>query len=161
MPVFNNTYNRGTPFGINEYLRSTEEVLKESYTLAASTVPARTIDGAANQKVLQPGTVIAKITSGPETGKVGPYSTDTTGVTDGRSAQTNIVGILSTAIPWQLIYGDMEVAVAYDAVVKQGWCIEYTAANPTGDVLSNATATAMKNGGVAALANGLDITFKS
>jgi hypothetical protein len=62
-----------TPFGRNEFLRSTQDVKVESYTLAASTVPSRTIDGVAGQKILQPGTVMAKITSGPDAGKVGPY----------------------------------------------------------------------------------------
>lgn len=160
MPVYNDIHTRSTPFGVNEFLRSTQDVKKESYTLAASTVPAQTIDGATGQKILQPGTVVAKITSGPETGKIGPYSTDTTGVTDGRSTAANIVGILSTAIPWQLVAGDMEVAVVYEASVKQGWCIEYTAAKPNGDVLSNATAAALRAGGAASV-NGVQILFKS
>lgn len=61
-----------TPFGRNVFLRST--VFKTvGYTCAASTIPARTIDGHAGQKVLQPGTVMALITSGPETGKIGPF----------------------------------------------------------------------------------------
>ena len=160
MPVYNDAHSNLTPFGVNEFLRSTEDVKTESYTLAASTVPTQTIDGNANQKILQPGTVLAKITSGPEVGKVGPYSTDTTGVTDGRSSAANIVGINKTAAPWQLTVGDLEVAACYEASVKQGWCIEYTAAKPTGDVLSNATAGAMRPDG-AAKVNGVAILFKS
>lgn len=62
-----------TPFGRNEYMRSTRNTRFESYTLAAATIPARTIDGNANQKIVQPGTVMAKITSGAEAGKVGPF----------------------------------------------------------------------------------------
>lgn len=62
-----------TPFGANEYLRSTRNKKTESYILAASTVPARTIDGVAGQKILKRGTVLAKITSGGDAGKVGPY----------------------------------------------------------------------------------------
>lgn len=160
MPVFNDAHVNTTPFGVNEFLRSTQDVKTESYTLAASTVPAQTIDGNANQKILQPGTVLAKITSGPETGKVGPYSTDTVGVTDGRSTAANIVGLCKTAAPWQLTVGDLEVSVVYEASVKQGWCIEYTLAKPNGDVLSNTTAAAMKADG-AAKANGVSILFKS
>lgn len=159
-PVFDNTFAYSTPFGINEFLRSTQDVKTESYTLAASTVPAQTIDGNPGQKILQPGTVVAKITSGPEAGKIGPYSTDTTGITDGRSTAANIVGICRTAAPWQLTVGDLEVAVVYEAAVKQGWCIEYTAAKPNGDVLSNTTAAAMRPDG-AAKVNGVAILFKS
>lgn len=62
-----------TPFGKNEYLRSTDDVSKDSFTVAASTVTPQIIDGRHGQKILQPGTVLAKITSGPDAGKVGPY----------------------------------------------------------------------------------------
>jgi filamentous hemagglutinin family protein len=62
-----------TPFGKNTYLRSTKSLQFESYTCAANTVPAQTIDGVAGQKILQPGTILAKITSGPDSGKVGPF----------------------------------------------------------------------------------------
>lgn len=116
-----------TPFGRNEYLRSTQDVKVESYTVAAASVPARTIDGNAGQKILQPGTVMAKITSGGDTGKIGPYTTDV-GVTDGRSTPANIVGIVDTFLPWQLIERDVEVGVVYQATVVQAWCFEYTAA---------------------------------
>jgi hypothetical protein len=72
MPHFQtNPFN--TPFGKNVYLRSTRGIQTKSAMLAADTIPARTIDGWGNQKVLQPGTVLAKITSGPDTGKVGPF----------------------------------------------------------------------------------------
>ncbi len=60
-------------FGKNVYLRSTVGCKFESYTLACATVPAQTINGVGGQKILQPGTVLAKITSGPDSGKVGPY----------------------------------------------------------------------------------------
>lgn len=165
MPLYNDAYSETSPFGINNFLRSTQDVKTESYTLAASSVPAQTIDGQSNQKVLQPGTVLAEITSAAGTstaddvGKVGPYSTDTAGVTDGRSNPANIVGILRTPVPWQLVYGDMEVAAVYEAAVVQGWCIEYTAAKPTGDVMSNATADAIKPDG-AAKVNGVAILCK-
>lgn len=62
-----------TPFGINQYLRSTVGVKYESYTLAGATIPARTIDGVPGQKFAQRGTILAKITSGPDAGKVGPF----------------------------------------------------------------------------------------
>lgn len=112
-----------TPFGVNEYLRSTQDVKKESYTFAKSGIPTETIDGT-TQAVLQPGTVVAKITSGGDTGKIGVY--DTT-ATDGRQTLTNIVGINDTFLPWQLLERDVEVAVTYEATVKQAWCFQYTA----------------------------------
>lgn len=145
----------GTPFGRNEFLRSTQDIKTESYTVAASTVPARTIDGAAGQKILQPGTVMAKITSGGESGKVGPYSTDTGGVTDGRSTATNIVGLNTTFLPWQLIERDVEISVTYQCTAIQAWCFEYTAAGgAVPQALSNATADAMRS------VKGMHINFK-
>lgn len=71
MPSFTKDAWR-TPFGRNVFLRSTQDVKTVSRTLAASTVPEVTVDGS-TQKIVQPGTVLAKITSGPETGKVGPF----------------------------------------------------------------------------------------
>lgn len=112
------------PFGVNEYLRSTKDVKKDSYTFAKTGIPTETIDGDATQKVLQPGTVIAKITSGADTGKYGAY--DTT-ATDGRQTTANIVGINDTFLPWQLMERDVEVAVTYEATVRQAWCFQYTA----------------------------------
>jgi hypothetical protein len=139
-----------TPFGRNEYMRSTRNTQFESYTLAASTLPARTIDGAANQKILQPGTVLAKITSGPETGKVGPFQA---GVTDGRQTLTNIVGINDTFLPWQLIERDVEVAALYHGTCVQAWCFELDAAG-LHIALTNTTADAIRG------TKGLDVTFK-
>lgn len=135
-----------TPFGRNEYLRSTNPKPRfESYTVAAASIPVRVIDGT-NQKMLQPGTVMAKITTGPDAGKVGPYSTDTVGVTDGRSDAANIVGLNDTFLPWQLLERDVEIAVAYDSTMAvQAWCLEYTAAGAAvPQPLSNATADAMR-----------------
>ena len=54
-----------TPFGKNVFLRSTQDVKWESYTLSAASVPTETIDGF-TQKVLQSGEVLAKIHSGDE-----------------------------------------------------------------------------------------------
>lgn len=140
-----------TPFGRNEFLRSTNpKPQTESYTLAASTVPARTIDGAANQKILQPGTVLAKITTGPDAGKVGPFQA---GVTDGRQTAANIVGLALTFLPWQLIERDVEVSAVYTCTAVQGWCKELDAAGVE-IVLTNATADAMRG------TKGLDILFK-
>lgn len=142
--------NLGTPFGVNEYLRSTKDVKKESYTVAASTVPTVTVTDngqSSQQKILDRGVVMAKITSGGEAGKIGPYSTDTVGVTDGRSSTANIVGLNDTFLPWQLLDRDVEIAVTYECTAVQAWCKEYIAGGAT-QALSNATATAMLSKGV-------------
>jgi hypothetical protein len=76
MPQFikDNTYR--TPFGKNQYLRSTQDVKFESYRVLASTIPSATIDGTAT-KVLQPGVVMAKLTSTANAGMIGPYQPGT------------------------------------------------------------------------------------
>lgn len=128
-----------TPFGKNAYLRSTQDVKKESYTLSSASVPTETIDGF-TQKVLQSGEILASITSGPEAGKVGPFQTL---ATDGRQTLANIVGINDTFLPWQLLERDVEVAAAYQCTAVQGWCFERNAAGAR-IVLANATADAMR-----------------
>lgn len=121
MPSFVKGGSVSTPFGRNEYMRSTRNTRFESYTLAAATLPARTIDGNAGQKILQPGTVLAKITSGGDSGKVGPFQA---GVTDGRQTAANIVGVNDTFLPWQLIDRDVEVSALQAGTVVQAWCFE-------------------------------------
>lgn len=138
------------PFGKNVYLRSTQDVKKESYTVSAASVPLETVNGVANQKVLQSGEVMAKITSGPEAGKIGPFQT---GATDGRADGANIVGINDTFLPWQLLERDVEAAVTYEATAVQGWCFQRDAAGAR-IALTNAIADAMRG------VKGLDVHFK-
>lgn len=150
MSTFIKGGSTSTPFGKREYLRSTRGTKFESYTVAASTVPAQTIDGNTGQKILQPGTVMAKITSGGESGKVGPFQA---GVTDGRQTLANIVGLNDTFLPWQLVERDVEIGVLYIGTAVQGWCVELDAGGLE-IVLTNTTADAMRS------VKGLDITFK-
>ncbi len=124
MPHFDAGGAARTPFGKNQYLRSTQDIKVESYTFAKDGIPTETIDGD-TQKVLQPGTVIAKITSGADSGKVGVFQA---GVTDGRQTSANIVGVVDTFLPWQLLERDVEVGVTYEAAVKEAWCFEYDGA---------------------------------
>ena len=140
MASFTKGGSTSTPFGRNEFLRSTQDVKVESYTLAASTVPAQTIDGVANQKIVQPGTVMAKITSGGDSGKVGPFQAN---ATDGRQTAANIVGLCMTFLPWQTMERDVEIGVVYQATAVQAWCFEYTNAT-TRIALSDTTADAMR-----------------
>lgn len=122
MASFTKGPNYRTPFGRNQFLRSTQDVKTTSFTVSAETVPAVTIDGYDGQKVLQPGTVLAKITSGAEAGKVGPFSSI---ATDGRETAANIVGLCNTFLPWQLMERDVEVAAVYECTAVQAWCLEY------------------------------------
>lgn len=133
MAHFTSGITDSDPFGKVEYRRSTVGLKYDSATLAASTVIAETVDGpngqSSQEKILQSGEVLAKITSGPELGKVGPYSTDTVGVTDGRSDVNNIVGVNDTFAPWQLNRRDIEVAVCYAGTLVQS---KVTARNAAG-----------------------------
>lgn len=143
MPDFQAGGGNTSTFGRREFLRSTNPKPRtESYTCAKSTVPSQTIDGA-SVKILQPGTVMAKITSGPDAGKIGPFQA---GVTDGRQTLANIVGLNLTFLPWQLMERDVEVSVCYDTTVAvQAWCRELNAAGAE-IVLTNTTADAMRGG---------------
>ncbi len=96
---------------VNEYLATTKNALFASSTVAASTITADS-DG---DKYVRKGTVLAKITSGGDSGKVGPYDTD--GVTDGRQTASNIVGILDRRL--NLRNGDFDGAYLYAGVVKE------------------------------------------
>ena len=138
-----------TPFGKNVFLRSTRDVKTESYTLSAASVPTETIDGV-TQKVLQSGEILAKITSGGEAGKVGPFQA---GVTDGRQTAANIVGINNTFLPWQLLEHDVEVAAVYECTAVQAWCFERDAAGAR-IALTNTQADAMRG------VKGMDVHFK-
>lgn len=149
MPSF--TKGPGTirsPFGNNAYLRNTQHVRYEHYTLSSSVVPTETIDSTTQKRVF-PGTVIAKITSTGESGKVGPFSA---AATDGRQTLANIVGLLDTFLPWELLEHDCDVSVAYVATAVQAWCFELDAGNLR-IALTNTTADAMRS------TKGLDITF--
>jgi hypothetical protein len=84
----------------------------------------RLIDGFP-QKVLQPGTILAMATSGPNSGKVGVYMA---GLTDGRQTPANVVGVDLTFLPTQLMDGDAEVSAVYGGSLEFSRCIEYNAA---------------------------------
>lgn len=109
MPSFTVNNTARTPFGKNQYLRSTRGLGFESYTLAASTVPTVTIDTFTEQ-FLEAGTVLAKITSGTDIGKIGPF--------DPGLVVTESVVIASTATAgtFTLTFdGETTTAIAYNA----------------------------------------------
>jgi hypothetical protein len=97
------------------------------------------IGGGDVSKVLQPGTVIAKMTSGANIGKFGVFQA---GATDGRQTAANIVGVADTFVPWMLLERDVDIAVTYEATVVQAWCFEYNAAGQP-IALTNTTRDAM------------------
>jgi len=124
MATFSVDNTARTPFGKNAFLRSTQDIKTDSYTVAADSFPANvTVDGVA-KKVLQPGTVMAMITSGADSGKIGVYDENTSvGITDGRQTAANIVGIAETFVPWMLEERDVDIAVVYEAAVVAAWCL--------------------------------------
>jgi hypothetical protein len=61
------------PFGVNEFLRSWQDVKTESYTLDMNSIPPSYRDGNPWQKEARAGTLMAKATSGGGAGKIGPY----------------------------------------------------------------------------------------
>ena len=138
MPHFAKSDTIRSPFGKNQYLRSTQDVKYESYTMSKAAMPSMTVDGDV-LKIAQPGTVIAKITSTAESGKVGVFQT---GAADGRQTAANVVGVLDTFLPWELMERDAEVSVAYEGTVVQAWCFEWTA-GPAQVALTNATRDAI------------------
>lgn len=111
-------------FGRNEYLRSTRGHIFEHYTIAASSVA---LDANGN-KVLQTGTILARITSAAGTstasdvGKVGPFQP---GASDGRQTVGNIVGVNDSFYPYQLLRGDREVSVLKHGRIVGANCYEY------------------------------------
>lgn len=119
MPTFQKQ-GFATPFGRNEFLRSTRDVKTLSRMLAASTVPAQTIDGAPNQKILQPGVVLAKIITGPDAGKVGPFQTagtdevqtlTGTGTISGGTYTITLLGGTTTALAFNAVAATIQAAI--------------------------------------------------
>ena len=114
-------------FGRNEYLRSTVGLIFESFNCARLSVPA----DADGNRVLQSGTVMARITSGGDIGKVGPFWPDPdgagviVGAADGRQTAANIVGVCDSFLPYQLNDGDREIAVLKNGRVVASALYEY------------------------------------
>jgi hypothetical protein len=144
MPSFTGGPNFRVPFGRNQWLRSTQDVKLRSFTLAANTVTSQTIDLWPNQKVLQTGIVIAKITvqgSGlaADVGKVGPYQ-------PAAGAEVNTINV--TGGPTGGIYrltlnGAPTDDLAFNATVAQVQAALDALTNPTvaaGDFLVAGTA---------------------
>ena len=124
MASFSTDNTARTPFGKNQFLRSTDDVKTDSYTVSAASFPENATVDAEAKKVLQPGTVMAKITSTAEAGKIGVFDAS---ATDGRQTGANIVGLAETFVPWMLGVRDVIIAVVYEAAVIEAWCLDHTA----------------------------------
>lgn len=127
MPSFTKGGPGSTLFGKNVYLRSTVGCKFESYTLAMNTVPTQTIDGVPGQRILQPGVVLAKITNGPDAGKVGPFQAAGTaevqtltggGTISGGTYTISFNGATTTAIAWNATAATVQAAM--EALVTVG-----------------------------------------
>lgn len=125
MPGFTKDAFR-TPFGRNVYLRSTRDVKTESYTVYNASVPAFTIDTFSN-KILQPGTVMARITSGAGIGKIGPFQGG--GATNERAS----IAVDATGGTFTITWGGATTAAiafnASDAAVKAAFVAATAAGN--------------------------------
>lgn len=106
----------------HNYLRSTQPgtYANTSYTLARDSHPEEpeSTGIGTGKKFLQRGEVLAKITSGPDAGKVGVFQLE---ATDGRQTAANIVGINRTFGPWELNERNLDVASDYMASVVAAW----------------------------------------
>lgn len=101
-----------TPFGNNNFLRSTKDVKTESYTIAKSTITSQTIDGVTGQKIVPKGLVLAKIITGGDAGKVGPYQ----GGTVQNEVQTITISGTPTGGTFRLSFrGQATAAIAFNA----------------------------------------------
>jgi hypothetical protein len=98
-----------TPFGRRHFLGSTQDVKVESYTLAAAAWPSETVDGVA-QKIAQPGTFLAVITSGDDEGKVGPFREG------GAANEIQEIAVDATGGTWTpTVLGTATAAIDFDA----------------------------------------------
>jgi len=108
MPAFDKGGSALAPFGKNEYRRSTKGLVRESYTCADGGVPSETIDGD-TQKVLQPGTVMALITSGGDAGKIGAYESNV-------RAESVSIAVDATGGTFTISFGgETTAAIAFNA----------------------------------------------
>jgi len=133
MATFQTLKTARQPFGKNAYLRSTQDIKTASYTFAQSGIPFVTVDGVPT-KILQPGTVIAKITSGDDTGKVGVFQgagTDEvqtlaeSGTISGGTYTLTVLGATTAAIAYNAgaatVQAAIRAAIAADPEVSDAY----------------------------------------
>lgn len=108
-----------TPVGFPTFLRSTQDVKTESYTVAKDSVPTELVDGVV-QRMLHKGELLAKITSGPDVGKVGPYQAagadevqtlTKTGTWSGGTYILTVMGVPTAALAYDATAATVQTAV--------------------------------------------------
>lgn len=92
MAHFETGPNLAAAVGVNRFIRSTKGLKTNSHTVAKDTVPTATLASGEVIKVLQPGTVMARITSGADINKVGPYASGLTAVFEFATATNTATG---------------------------------------------------------------------
>lgn len=131
----------------NQYLYSTKGAQFSSATQSAS--DSVVTDDADGNRYIQKGVLLANITSGGETGKVGPYES---GASDGRETLANLVGFCNALV--NLKHGqlaiDKDVPVLYAGTVNESNVIVDGVKGTVSDEVKNACRTAK-----------LDILFRS
>lgn len=111
MPSFLAGPNYATPFGRNQFLRSTQDVKTQSRTAAMGVITSQTIDTWPNQKVLPQGMVMATILTGDDAGKVGPYQP----AVQGAATETVTINGSPTGGTFTLtLDGDVTAAIAHN-----------------------------------------------
>jgi hypothetical protein len=113
-----------TPFGKNNFLRSTRDLKVESYDARVRDHPVED-----RRRLAEPEDPPARHRSGQDHLRrgLGQGRAVLRRAADGRQTLANIVGINRTFLPWQTIERDVEVGVVYECVAVQGWCIELDA----------------------------------
>lgn len=134
-----------TPFGNNQYLRSTKGIKTESYTVSAAACPTETVDGS-TEKILRKGVVLAKITSGPEIGKVGPYkggtaanevqTVATTGTPTGGTFRLSFMGATTGTIAYNAAAAAVQAALEALPNVQPGDVVASGGALPSAVTLT-------------------------
>lgn len=123
MAHFNPGGGDSTTFGKNEYRYSTKGLKYSPVSIYKESVPKEEATGSdastSEERILQSGEALARITSGPGKDKFGPFQL---GATDGRQDVANLVGVNDTFLPWQLLRRDVEAAACYEGTLKQDWC---------------------------------------
>lgn len=124
MPSFTKGPGYATPFGKNVPYRSTKDIRDESYTFAKDTMPWTIVDGTIT-RVLQPGMVLAAITSGEYAGMVGPYQAAGTaetqtltesGTISGGTYTITVFGVTTSALAFNANAATVQTAVRAAAI---------------------------------------------
>lgn len=131
-----------------EYLYSQVGQAVRTVTIASGVVTAD-VNG---NKILNKGIILAKITSGANSGKYGPHDDS---VSDGRQTRTNIRGVNDTYV--KLDDGDVLVGCTYEGTLREDKVKLYESGTLT--AVKNSVNKADLKAQMELSANEMDITF--